>query len=117
MGRGRYVHPTRSRIITPHKVARLQGFPDYFAFSSLVPAARHYCLSSFRSTSCWDYLISRYASRLAWSLLLRPEKSRIPVAQLDWSKAGRLAIGQPRAPASNLARHDTVTDVRYSLLH
>src|SRR5439155_24443688 len=28
MGQGRYVHPTRLRLITPHEAARLQGFPD-----------------------------------------------------------------------------------------
>lgn len=34
MGQGRFVHPTRSRTITPHEAARLQGFPDFFDFSS-----------------------------------------------------------------------------------
>ncbi len=33
MGQGRYVHPTRPRLITPHEAARLQGFPDFFDFS------------------------------------------------------------------------------------
>ncbi|HTL67249.1 MAG TPA: DNA cytosine methyltransferase [Lacunisphaera sp.] len=32
MGQGRYVHPSRKRVITPHEAARLQGFPDYFDF-------------------------------------------------------------------------------------
>ena len=32
-GRGRYVHPTRRRVITPREAARLQGFPDSFDFS------------------------------------------------------------------------------------
>lgn len=32
MGQGRYVHPTRHRLITPHEAARLQGFPDFFSF-------------------------------------------------------------------------------------
>ena len=31
-GRGRYVHPTRPRALTPHEGARLQGFPDTFRF-------------------------------------------------------------------------------------
>ena len=31
-GRGRYVHPTRPRTLTPHEGARLQGFPDSFRF-------------------------------------------------------------------------------------
>lgn len=32
MGQGRFVHPTQQRMITAHEAARLQGFPDYFAF-------------------------------------------------------------------------------------
>ncbi|MCS6778633.1 MAG: DNA cytosine methyltransferase [Geminicoccaceae bacterium] len=31
-GRGRFVHPLRPRLITPHEAARLQTFPDWFAF-------------------------------------------------------------------------------------
>lgn len=31
-GRGRYVHPIRRRVITPHEAARLQSFPDTFRF-------------------------------------------------------------------------------------
>ena len=27
-GQGRFVHPTRPRMVTPHEAARLQGFPD-----------------------------------------------------------------------------------------
>jgi DNA (cytosine-5)-methyltransferase 1 len=32
MGQGRYVHPTRPRVITPHEAARLQMLPDFFSF-------------------------------------------------------------------------------------
>ena len=32
-GRGRYVHPTERRTITPLEAARLQGFPDTYDFS------------------------------------------------------------------------------------
>jgi DNA (cytosine-5)-methyltransferase 1 len=35
MGQGRYVHPTRRRMITPHEAARLQGFPDWFRFGDV----------------------------------------------------------------------------------
>lgn len=35
MGQGRYVHPTRPRVITPHEAARIQGFPDFFSFDSV----------------------------------------------------------------------------------
>lgn len=34
MGQGRFVHPTRPRMITPHEAARLQGFPDSFSFEN-----------------------------------------------------------------------------------
>lgn len=34
MGQGRFVHPTRPRVITPHEAARIQGFPDFFNFSA-----------------------------------------------------------------------------------
>ncbi len=36
MGQGRYVHPTRRRMITPHEAARLQGFPDWYRFDDVV---------------------------------------------------------------------------------
>lgn len=32
MGRGRFVHPTEPRMITPHEAARIQFFPDFFQF-------------------------------------------------------------------------------------
>jgi DNA (cytosine-5)-methyltransferase 1 len=32
-GRGRYIHPTQRRTITPHEAARIQGFPDTFLFN------------------------------------------------------------------------------------
>jgi DNA (cytosine-5)-methyltransferase 1 len=35
MGQGRFVHPTRPRTLTAHEAARLQGFPDFFDFSSV----------------------------------------------------------------------------------
>jgi DNA (cytosine-5)-methyltransferase 1 len=32
-GRGRFVHPTERRVLTPREAARIQGFPDWFEFS------------------------------------------------------------------------------------
>src|SRR5690606_17176087 len=32
-GRGRYVHPTRRRVLTAREAARLQGFPDSYIFA------------------------------------------------------------------------------------
>jgi DNA (cytosine-5)-methyltransferase 1 len=31
-GRGRFIHPLRRRVVTPREAARLQFFPDSFAF-------------------------------------------------------------------------------------
>jgi DNA (cytosine-5)-methyltransferase 1 len=31
-GQGRYIHPLRPRLITPHEAARIQGYPDWFDF-------------------------------------------------------------------------------------
>ena len=33
-GRGRYIHPSKRRVLTPHEAARLQGFPDFFVFEA-----------------------------------------------------------------------------------
>lgn len=40
MGQGRYVHPSRRRVITPHEAARLQTLPDFINFEE-VPARKH----------------------------------------------------------------------------
>lgn len=31
-GRGRYIHPTRPRVLSPREAARIQGFPDTYDF-------------------------------------------------------------------------------------
>lgn len=36
IGQGRYLHPLRKRVITPHEAARIQGFPDFFNFNSVL---------------------------------------------------------------------------------
>lgn len=37
-GRGRYIHPTQRRVLTPREAARLQGFPDSYDFRPDPPA-------------------------------------------------------------------------------
>lgn len=32
-GRGRFLHPTERRVLTPREAARVQGFPDWFDFA------------------------------------------------------------------------------------
>lgn len=32
-GRGRFLHPTERRVLTPREAARVQGFPDWFEFA------------------------------------------------------------------------------------
>jgi DNA (cytosine-5)-methyltransferase 1 len=32
-GRGRFIHPRKRRVLTPHEAARIQGFPDWFDFA------------------------------------------------------------------------------------
>ncbi len=36
MGQGRFLHPSQRRTLTPHEAARLQGFPDFFKFSTVL---------------------------------------------------------------------------------
>lgn len=31
-GRGRFIHPSERRMLTPREAARLQGFPNWFDF-------------------------------------------------------------------------------------
>jgi DNA (cytosine-5)-methyltransferase 1 len=33
MGQGRFVHPRKPRMITPHEAGRVQGLPDFLDFS------------------------------------------------------------------------------------
>lgn len=35
MGQGRFLHPTRRRMLTPHEAARIQGLPDFLDFSGI----------------------------------------------------------------------------------
>lgn len=35
MGQGRFLHPKRKRVITPHEAARIQGLPDWLDYSEI----------------------------------------------------------------------------------
>jgi len=35
MGQGRFVHPAKERMITPHEAARIQGLPDFYDLSGV----------------------------------------------------------------------------------
>lgn len=35
MGQGRFLHPLKRRVITPHEAARIQGLPDWLDFSQV----------------------------------------------------------------------------------
>ncbi|MGB2739003.1 MAG: DNA cytosine methyltransferase [Cognaticolwellia sp.] len=35
MGQGRFIHPLKKRVITPHEAARIQGLPDWLNFESI----------------------------------------------------------------------------------
>jgi DNA (cytosine-5)-methyltransferase 1 len=39
IGQGRYMHPSQLRALTAHEAARIQGFPDYFSFSTITKRA------------------------------------------------------------------------------
>jgi len=40
-GQGRFIHPLKRRLVTPHEAARIQGFPDGYGFLERgVPAKR-----------------------------------------------------------------------------
>jgi DNA (cytosine-5)-methyltransferase 1 len=41
MGRGRFVHPTQPRTITPHEAARIQFFPDFYKFGDPTRTTLH----------------------------------------------------------------------------
>jgi DNA (cytosine-5)-methyltransferase 1 len=47
-GRGRYIHPTQPRALSPLEASRIQGFPQgYFPLGKLVPEIRRYELAKW----------------------------------------------------------------------
>jgi DNA (cytosine-5)-methyltransferase 1 len=73
-GRGRFIHPSQRRTITPHEAARLQGFPDSYMFE----AAGHPSTRSLLSKVIGDAvppLLARAVALGALSLDLLNDKS------------------------------------------
>jgi DNA (cytosine-5)-methyltransferase 1 len=65
-GQGRFVHPDYPRTMTPHEVARLQSFPDFFVFSdSIKRRAMHMLIGNAVPPA-----ISEHVSRLLLSRII-----------------------------------------------
>lgn len=75
MGQGRYVHPSRRRVITPHEAARLQTLPDFVDFSE-VPARKH--LAKLIGNSVPPLLTYAIGKSLIPLLSILPRSSRTP---------------------------------------
>lgn len=73
MGQGRYVHPEKLRTITPHKAARLQGFPDFFDFDDVS--------RSSLSKLIGNAVPPRLAEVLAMQLLAAWQRERLPAPE------------------------------------
>ena len=46
MGQGRFVHPKKERMITPHEAARLQFFPNFFRFDTEYRKSYHHMIGN-----------------------------------------------------------------------
>lgn len=69
MGQGRYVHPSRRRVITPHEAARLQTLPDFVNFRA-VPARKHLAKLIGNSVPpLLSYAIGKSVIPLLWDTL------------------------------------------------
>ena len=79
MGQGRYVHPSRRRVITPHEAARLQTLPDFIGFNN-VPARKH--LAKLIGNSV-PPLLSYAIGKLVIPLLKRSSRSSSVSPSLD----------------------------------
>lgn len=92
MGQGRYVHPTRRRMITPHEAARLQGFPDWYRFDDV---ASRVSLQSMIGNA----VIPRVAAWLIGHLLdtgiLKPKpirRTRLSASTAESPRHGRTVV-------------------------
>ncbi|MFB8145361.1 DNA cytosine methyltransferase [Microbacterium sp. NPDC056003] len=88
IGQGRYMHPSALRALTAHEAARIQGFPDYFSFSS---AAKRADLATMIGNAVPPALMREVGAAAIDSLALKPE----PIGQLTFEPSrtgGELAL-------------------------
>ena len=85
MGQGRYVHPSRRRVITPHEAARLQTLPDFVNFDA-VPTRKH--LAKLIGNSVPPLL------SYAIGKLVIPRLTRLPRRTKDSDSSGRRFTAQ-----------------------
>lgn len=74
-GQGRYIHPLRPRLITPHEAARIQGYPDWFDFDPQASGVKRKSLTKWIGDAVHPIL--GYAAALAGleaMLCARPER-------------------------------------------
>ena len=102
-GQGRYIHPLRQRLITPHEASRIQGFPDWFDFMPRGAASR-------KNLNKWIgdavHPILAYAAGLAAiNAVERPSleaRVQLPDGRAEGPSHGhssRVACGEPEASA------------------
>ncbi len=87
-GRGRFVHPTEQRTITPAEAARLQGFPDSYRFS---PAPDRPASRSQLAKWIGDAIAMPLGYAAAASVLL-PQIATV-VAEMGGSASADFALG------------------------
>jgi DNA (cytosine-5)-methyltransferase 1 len=79
IGQGRYMHPERARALTAHEAARIQGFPDYFDFSSCpTRSALATMIGNAVPPALAASLIGAYLSQASASAEESPEKVAMP---------------------------------------
>ncbi|GJM21198.1 MAG: hypothetical protein DHS20C15_11130 [Planctomycetota bacterium] len=75
MGQGCFVHPAARRTITPHEAARLQTFPDFFRFDTVI-----------HSRTAWARSIGNAVPPLAMRAICRDVVRQVSQARARRSK-------------------------------
>lgn len=77
-GQGRFIHPIKPRLITPHEAARIQGFPDGYGFLEDGVHARRRDLAKWIGDAVPSPMGFEMAKRAFAALGLEPGASPIP---------------------------------------